>query len=150
VIFLLIYILIDINKQYKLQLRSKCQGGNENDFTTVKTNKFSRRLKHKWTMIDTHNIFEEFNKPEFQVPETTDQDSLFEEQVPEMDCNTVPQLVTTVTGNKSRSKVRCSEVKVSTYGKTCGKMNDQVVGKEELNKKNSVKEVDAFEMKVSR
>ena len=68
-------------------MRPKCQGGNENDFTTVKTNKFSRRLKNEWTMIDTHNLFEEFNKPEFQVPETIDQDGLFNEKVPEMEFN---------------------------------------------------------------
>ena len=61
-------------------------GSAASDYTTVKNSKFSRRVKNKWTMIDTYNIFDEFNKAEFQVQETTD-------QVSEMECNKVSKLV---------------------------------------------------------
>ena len=87
-------------------MRSKCQGGDANlgschtinsssddttvtgdadsDFTTVRNYKFSRRVKNDLKVIDTYNMFEEFNKPEFQVAEPNDQDVLVEEEISEM------------------------------------------------------------------
>ena len=59
-------------------------GDEDSDFTVVKNNNFPKRVKNEWTIIDTFNIFELFDNPEFQDPVTNDQDSLFETKVPEM------------------------------------------------------------------
>ena len=53
-------------------------GNEDSDFTAAKNNNFPRRVKSEWTVIDTYNIFEVFNNPEFQDPVTNDQGILFE------------------------------------------------------------------------
>ena len=112
-------------------------GNEDSDFTAVKNNNFPRQVKNEWTTIDTYNIFEVFNNPEFQDPVTND-------QVPEMQCKTVPKSVTIVKGNKSKRKTRCSASKVSDYDKleySCDKMKDHMLQGDELNKKSNVLDI---------
>ena len=52
-------------------------GNADNNFTTVKNNKFSSKMRSDQPVIDTYNRFEEFNNPE-----------LFEEEIHEMHCPT--------------------------------------------------------------
>ena len=68
----------------------------DSEFTTVKKKKFSRKLKSDLKMIETYNLFDEFNNPEFQVQVTKDED-------PEMQCKTMPKAVTIVKGEMFQS-----------------------------------------------
>ena len=79
-------------------------------------------------MIETYNLFEEFINPEFQVPVTKDED-------PEMQCKTVPQVVT--------RKVRCSKA-ISLNNKfedSIGKKKDQLIEGDELSEESSKKQI---------
>ena len=80
-------------------------GPSESDFTTVKYNKFSRKMERDQITFGSYNIFDEFHNPEFQDPVTKDEDPHI------MQCKTVQTAATTVC---SKSKQKSSKTERQT------------------------------------